>query len=355
MKNFWKIAVLVLFSATAIFAIEKPIFKIGVICPLSGEVAMLGEADRNSIQIAQDKLGKTRLRYEVVFEDHRGDALAGVSAFHKLRSVDKVNAVITVSDHVSMAIVPLAKKYRILQFSTGTTPGICDGKYSFANWTPATRYAEAFIAECEKRDIQSFSIVGIVFPAFKGFADATKKLAAARGIKLLDEHWYNSDARDFRMIAAKLKTSAAQSVVILSYKPTIELLMTQLRQAGVKNLTALESFSWMGQPELAEGLWYVAGADPEPWFTQEYRSRYKIEPFPGGANAHDAFLLIVRACENAKAVGIPTAEEISRELHAIKKFPGAMGSIAVLPDGSVDSPAVLKVIRDGKPALLSKP
>jgi branched-chain amino acid transport system substrate-binding protein len=353
MKNFWKIAGLLFFSATAIIAAEKPVIKIGVICPLSGEIAMLGEADRNSIRIAQDKLGETRLRYEVVFEDHRGDALAGISAFHKLRSVEKVNAVITVSDHISMAIVPLAKKYRILQFSTGTTPGICDGKYSFANWTPPARYAEAFVAECEKRGIQSFSIVGIVFPAFKGFADATKKLAAARGIKLLNEHWYTADARDFRMIAAKLKTSAAQTVVILSYKPTIELLMTQLRQAGLKNLTALESFSWMGQPDLAEGLWYVAGADPEPWFTQEYRSRYKIEPFPGGANAHDAFRLIVQACENAKITGIPTAEEISRELHAIKNFPSAMGPLTILPDGSVDSQAVLKTIRKGIPVIIN--
>ena len=49
--------------------ISEPI-KIGVIAPLSGSVAFMGEGLRDAILMAKDDLGKDNKRkYEIIFED----------------------------------------------------------------------------------------------------------------------------------------------------------------------------------------------------------------------------------------------------------------------------------------------
>ncbi|AKM78226.1 MAG: hypothetical protein UX49_C0001G0005 [Candidatus Wolfebacteria bacterium GW2011_GWC2_46_275] len=81
----------------------RPI-KIGFIGPLTGENAAIGEGIKNAIALsAKDK------NIQVIYEDDRFDGKLGVAAYHKLRTVDKVDAIINTTPAVIDAITPLVK------------------------------------------------------------------------------------------------------------------------------------------------------------------------------------------------------------------------------------------------------
>ena len=59
----------------------KESIKIGVILPLSGTAALIGEAARNSAILAKESFGKTKNTYELIFEDDQIDSKKTVLAF----------------------------------------------------------------------------------------------------------------------------------------------------------------------------------------------------------------------------------------------------------------------------------
>ena len=51
---------------------QEPI-KIGVVAPLTGSVAFLGEGLKNAVDLAKESLKDTRYNYDVIFEDSQLD------------------------------------------------------------------------------------------------------------------------------------------------------------------------------------------------------------------------------------------------------------------------------------------
>lgn len=94
---------------------KEPI-KIGVILPLTGDAAFIGEAARNAAILAKESFGKTRKNYELVFEDDQGDSKKTIFAFRKLVDVDKIRAVGTGFAGPGNAVAPLAEKEQIIHF-----------------------------------------------------------------------------------------------------------------------------------------------------------------------------------------------------------------------------------------------
>jgi ABC-type branched-subunit amino acid transport system substrate-binding protein len=67
---------------------------------------MIGDGIKNGIQLAAEKYPNVK----VVYEDDQFDAQKGITAFLKLRDIDKVKAVINVTPGTADAIMPLLEK-----------------------------------------------------------------------------------------------------------------------------------------------------------------------------------------------------------------------------------------------------
>lgn len=87
--------------------------KIGVILPLSEEQAVIGEGIKNALELANNQLSKP---YKIIYEDDGFDPKKGVTAYLKLRNIDKVNVIINTSPTTADAIEPLIKESPILVF-----------------------------------------------------------------------------------------------------------------------------------------------------------------------------------------------------------------------------------------------
>ncbi len=124
MKNLTIGAALLAALALGVYALTNspatagPI-TIGVIAPLSGQYAFLGESERNAMQLAAEDLLGEGQEVRLIFEDDKYEAKTGLTAYQKLKSVDNVDAVVTVSAPVIEVLRPVVAKDQMLMLTLG--------------------------------------------------------------------------------------------------------------------------------------------------------------------------------------------------------------------------------------------
>lgn len=74
---------------------EKPVVKIGIILPLTGNTSNFGQAYKNGILLAEDNLNKnTKFTYKLIIEDSADNNKVLPAITRKLLDVDKVEAIL---------------------------------------------------------------------------------------------------------------------------------------------------------------------------------------------------------------------------------------------------------------------
>jgi branched-chain amino acid transport system substrate-binding protein len=97
---------------------KEPI-KIGVILPLTGEMANWGESMKGGIELAKDEInskgGIMGRHLEIVYEDNQAcDKALTVSAFRKLINIDKVKITMVGCSGAVLAVAPIAEENRVI-------------------------------------------------------------------------------------------------------------------------------------------------------------------------------------------------------------------------------------------------
>jgi len=99
----------------------KDEIHVGVILPLTGQYASLGESDRNAMLLAQKELGASGADVKLYFEDDAYDAKTAVSAYQKLKSLNHIDAVVVLSAPSIQSIAPLTNADKIPLLGLGGT------------------------------------------------------------------------------------------------------------------------------------------------------------------------------------------------------------------------------------------
>ncbi len=324
--------------------------KIGVVAPMTGDLAFMGEGIRDAILIAKDNLSNTNNKYEVIFEDDQLDAKMSASAANKLLSIDNVDAFVTFSSVTGNVVAPIAEQNKIVHFGIASDSNVAKGKYNFIHWTPPSEENKVFIAELQRRGIKKLGILKGNAPGAIAVIDDLKKQLKGTDIEVTTEQVFNSGEKDFRTIIARSKDSGSEIYLLLAFSPELEILVKQMRAAGITiPITSIENFETSEQLDLFEGEWYVNSADPTADFTNKFIAKTGKSPISGAANAYDIFNLIIAANEKVEGTSKPTSDQVVTELMKVTNFGGALGSLSVNEDGIVVSRAVVRMIKDGKP------
>ena len=97
--------------------------KIGLILPLTGDIAKFGEGMLNAAELARNDSDKNVTL--IVEDDKSCDQKESVTAINKLILVDKVKAVVgSVCSHSMLAISPIAENNHIILISPSATSQI---------------------------------------------------------------------------------------------------------------------------------------------------------------------------------------------------------------------------------------
>lgn len=331
--------------------------KIGLIAPLTGDIAFIGEAAKNSAELALAKIGEDKdflHKYELVVEDDAFDPKKTASAINKLISIDKVSAVISLGSGGANVVSPIAEQSKVPHIGLASDANVAKGEYNFIHWTRPQEEVDMMIAELGKRKLTKVAIVGVNQQGFEAISLDFKAKAKDADITVVADETFNTGTRDFKSIIAKTQKAKPDVYLLGIFSPEIEIIGKQMKDLGVKTpLTSIESFGLSSDPTIFEGAWFIDAAVVSGNFADGYKAKYNKEPGPTSGNVYDAINLFAQAIEKTKNSGIPTGEEIIKQLSQINSYSGAFGSLSVTADGAFISQPSVKIIKNGKAELLN--
>lgn len=210
----WLWLSLLIFTSTISLA-EEDKSEIGVLLPLSGELAAVGSAVSNGIALAIEKNPSGFTEIEFIYDDSRYDAKVTVSAFDIMKRREKMKLVYVWGSQTCMPVVPIAEKERLplVCFSGDPKPGL---KYVMSFNSPLADYAERISEHLGSLGSTKVAILYSQIPFYESLAIALEEQIKSKVITYIEG--VTPSMQDFSTIANKLK-SKDFGVVVLFFLP----------------------------------------------------------------------------------------------------------------------------------------
>lgn len=239
--------------------------KIGVILPLSGSNAMIGQEEKRGIDMAIEKINATggalKNKVELIIEDSKADPTVIVSAAEKLVTRDKVVALTGGYTSVeSLAVLAAMKKYEPVMVWQGGGAVKMDRMYGKERWF--------FMLHPRSPDYQSNirDFLSAVQPKPKKIAIAyedtsygvdhskvAKEYLTAAGFELVTIEPFKSGALDFSALVTKIKGAKPEVFYWIGYAGDSILITKQCKELGFAPKMLLDTVG-VGFPEYADSL-----------------------------------------------------------------------------------------------------
>ena len=139
----------------------KPVVKIGVILPLSGNNTVMGESYKNLFLMRLDEVTEnSKFKYEIIFEDDQFNIKKEIIAAQKLINIDNVDVVFTSSAGGEEAIADIARGKNTIVFSNLWDKNLPKNNDFFFNYVPTPeQHAEVLAQELKRRNIKNVSTI----------------------------------------------------------------------------------------------------------------------------------------------------------------------------------------------------
>src|SRR5262252_7284053 len=283
--------------------------KIGVINSVTGPEAPIGENLTNGIKLAEEDLVKSGTKVELIWEDDTGKPQIAMSAMEKLATRDGVAGVVGPYTSASAnAVAKLAQRYQVpLLVPAAAKEEITRQGYQWVYRlnAPANVYAQVLldaVTEFGKPKTIAFVYENTDFGT--STADAGKKYAQKKGIKIVADEPYSKGSPDYRSTLTKVKSLNPELVFMVSYVVDAILLMRQAREVGLKPQAFLGGGAGFTTTQFASDkdissnvLTSTQWADDVKWpgaseFAQRYKSKFGKEPTYHAACAYAAMMIM---------------------------------------------------------------
>lgn len=326
---------------------NKTVVKIGVLYPLTGDGAFLGESAKVAAKMFFEDYTNTKYEYKLVWEDSQANPATAVSAVRKLINYDKVDVVFDLYSSVGLAVSPITNENKTPHLTFAQDRNISKGFYNWRVVTPDRKTGEKMLSALKKRNLKN--IVAVVENAagnlslYQGFKDAAKQ---DKGIKIT-EMMINPGERDFNVIVDKISKISPDAVMTVLHSPEIDIFMRQAKTHGVKaQMTGLQSFTFLKDKSLADGDWYVDVSMADKKFVDRYNKITNNAPTSFAENFYTLLLVAVKNFESFDTK--PTAEEF---INNLKNIDGVMTPIGKLvydeTEQNIETDASVRRVENG--------
>jgi len=365
MKKFTSIVAAVALLGGMAYAKEV---KIGVVLPLTGNIAAFGQTSKAGLDIAAAQNNKLSNgdTVKLVVVDDRGDKVEAATAVKRLLDKDKVAVILgEVASSNSMAMAPVAEKAKTPMIThASTNPRVTKGKKYVTRACFIDPFQGAVMA---KYALDNGMKTAVVVTDAKqdysvGLSKAFKKAYEAAGGKIVKTILINSGDKDFNAQVAALKAANPAIVAFTGYYPEAALMVKQARNMGVN--TPFIGADGVGFPELvkiggkaAEGFMYTdhfneaAASSPEAKaYVAAYHKKFNKTADSMGALAADGYGMILQAMNNCIKAGKASDDKecINSNLRNTKGYKGITGVITIDKNGNAVKSAVVNAVKDGK-------
>jgi branched-chain amino acid transport system substrate-binding protein len=339
---------------------ENKVAKIGVIAPLSGDLAALGLGIKNSVDLAIKQANDSKAipgwTLELAAEDDEAKPDVGKNAATKLAAdADVVGVVGTLNSSVAQSVQPVLASAKITMVSpANTNPSLTQGA-DFAT-APARTYPNYF-RTCTTDSIQGpfaarylFEKAGIKEVATvndkktygQGLVDAFSEEYTKLGGKIVAAETINPDDDKYDAVISKIKPSNPKAVYYGGEYPQAGPFSQQMKAAGLNvplmggdGIFSGEFIKLAGATangDLATSVGAPTDTLPSATaFVEAYKAAGFQEPYEAyGAYAFDAANAIIAALKTslASADSAEAARQPTIDAMANVSFDGVTGKVA---------------------------
>jgi branched-chain amino acid transport system substrate-binding protein len=249
------------FSRTEIYCAEP--FKIGVLAPLSGTYAKLGDHEVWGIKVAVDKVnaegGLLGKKVEIVVEDDELNPTLASRKATKMILQDKVEYLIgAVSSGVSMALMPIAAKYEKVHIvPISGSPQITEDKCSRNTFKVGSNFRMQALAIgpwLVKNLGRKVYYIGADYAMGQDGVKVAKEAIEKAGGQTVGEVFAPLGTTDFGPYINKIKDAKPAVVFMVVAGNDAVRLVTQLDKFGIKKMAKLAGFEMTIDTTVLEGM-----------------------------------------------------------------------------------------------------
>jgi len=336
---------------------------IGVIAPLTGPGAALGEFAKNVVNMTLEKInsegGVNGQPIKLVYEDDQCDPAKSVSAMQKLINVDRVKIVLeTTCSSGVISSVPIATQNNVFVFSSFATSGNLKNISSlFARTIPSEVGLSKALADYSiSKGWKKIGIIQESSEYSEAMTAVFESSLATSGIQIAKEK-FDIKSTDLRTSLAKLKSENPDALFLVPSTPaSAEIILNSLKtmqwnvQLIGNPLLGAGTEVFAKNKDLLEGM-IIAEQKPGPdtaeyiSFKDEYKNRYgKAFPYETYAQATRDMLYILK--DGLKKYG-DDPQKIAAWVRTIKDYPGFSGNVTIDESGDRVGGHVVKVVKNG--------
>ncbi|MCX7023527.1 MAG: ABC transporter substrate-binding protein [Spirochaetes bacterium] len=303
--------------------------KIGWFGPQTGDTALWGQAEFNTVQMIVDeynakgglKVGSKTYKLDVVGYDDKGDSTEAVNVAKRLTSQDKVVAIVGAQGSgEAIPVAPIMNEAKIpLVASTATNPKVtvtesgAVNAYMFrACFTDPYQGAVAATYAYNKLGKRKAAIFMTVDDAYSaGLSEFFKKSFTKLGGKIVAEVSFTAGEKDFRAPLTKIKASNPDVIFSPNYYTDVSLSAKQARELGITSVM-LGGDGWPSENLISlagtalEGCFFVNHLDfSDPSvadFKNAYKAKFKKNAELNSYMVRDALAMVIDAIQRAGTI-----------------------------------------------------
>lgn len=284
---------------------------IGIITPLTGSLASLGETVQRAANLAIGEInangGINGKPLKIIVEDSKGSISTAVLAANKLINIDNVPVLVeVVTSGEAAAIAPIAQAAGVIDYSVlATTETLVDaGDYVFKMREGALPHVQAITQAMQKEGMQNVAVLQLNDEYCTNTIKQFESEAQKAGLNILAIEKYQTDDTDVRTQIAKIKATPAQGVYVCGFYQELGLVFKQIHETNMsKRLFSVTTFEHPlvkknAGPAALEGTIYsVSPFDcaSAKGFCEKYQTLYNQKPDYRAAFVYDAINIIAQA------------------------------------------------------------
>ena len=330
----------------------KPVVKIGITLPLTGDMGSIGQVMKGAATLAQMDIEEKalRYRYQFIIEDNAFESKKTAVINQKFISLDKVDAIIDFASKIGLVTTPVAEENKVIHISACASDSkVAEGKYNFIHWTQPRGEVERLVEKIVEDKIGNIALFTQVDQATIEIADTLKQKLTENNIKF-KEFRTNPGEKDVSLLLNMAQEENPELYVVLEYSPTLDIILKRLKEVSDNiPVTSIETFSFLDDKSSVEGRWFVDAAEVNKDNYERFTSYNKSDNLFGVGNMYDAIMLLVQSFENAES-----KEKAVEELSKIKTYKGVVGDLHQDENGIFNSKAIVKRIIDGNPVTVDE-
>ena len=325
--------------------------KVGVLLPLSGNFAAVGNDSRQGIEVALEELGGST-RLDFVYADSKADPKTGVAEFRKFVDTDGVLAVYALRGPIGMALNPLSQAGKVaLLGGVGNKDFADQNEFAFQLWSRSDEEG-AFLAETLlKQRVRSIALVTTQDDWTNSVSLGFRTAYAARGGTIAIDQGVPPSEVEFSTIVSQIPLKKPDAVFVNLALPQIAPFLRRAREQNITLPIYSNFFSAKKEVveaagiESVEGVKFVEMDTNLPQFRRRLDAKFHTNASGATLAAYVAAMLLEKAALDAPEA--KSATEFYAALLKVTEIRTADGTFKVR-DRKVQFPLVIRTLRGGK-------